>query len=127
MEPEQPAGASEPVDAVQAVREHLAAFNTGDLDALAASFTEDAVFAAGGEVVIGRRAIAGVFADALAAPVEAVLELRRAVVDGSEIACELVERLGADEDAPELAVAAFYSVRNGRLARARVYRDHGAD
>ncbi|MBE1606611.1 nuclear transport factor 2 family protein [Actinopolymorpha pittospori] len=42
------------VDAATMVREHVRAFNAGDVDALLAGFTEDAVWITGTAVVRGR-------------------------------------------------------------------------
>lgn len=103
---------------------HLEAFNARDLERTVALFAEDAVFAAGDQLVIGRRSLRMLFGDAYAQPVEVTLELRRAVVEGDTAACELAEHLRLPGGtAVELAVAAFYTVRGGRLVRMRVYRD----
>lgn len=111
---------------LDAVAGHLAAFNARDAERTSAGFAEDAVFAAGDQLVVGRRAIRTLFADAFAAPISATLELRRSYVDGETAACELVEHLEVEGDVHELPVAAFYTVRNGLLLRVRVYRDHPA-
>jgi len=114
-------------EVLAAVDAHLAAFNARDLEAIAAGLADDAVFSAGGQLTIGRRAIAALFADSFAAPVEATLERRRTVVEGDTAAVELVERLrlASDEGGVEheLEVAAFFTVRRGQLVRVRVYRE----
>lgn len=114
---------TEPGSPLAAVEAHLAAFNARDAEAVAATFTEDATFVAGEQVVIGRSALRAMFADAFAAPLRAHLALRHAVVDGAAAACELVETLESPGGRHELDVAAFYAARDGRLARVRVYRD----
>ena len=108
---------------LEAVRAHLAAFNACDVDAVVEGFAEDALFVAGAQQVVGRRALRQVFADAFAAPVTAELALRHAVVEGDTAACELVETLTLESGRHELDVAAFYTVSGGLLARVRVYRD----
>ena len=109
-----------PLDAVHA---HLAAFNDRDADAVVATFADDAVFAAGEQIVVGHRALRAMFADAFAAPIRARLDLRHAVVDGQTAACELSETLTVEGTTHELDMAAFYSVRDGLLTRVKVYRD----
>jgi len=107
-------------DAVLAVVEaHLAAFNARDADLVAALFAEDAVMAAGDQLVVGRRSLQSVFAGSFAAPLHPTLELRRAVVEGDTAACELAEHLPGTI----LEVAAFFTVRAGELARLRIYRE----
>jgi hypothetical protein len=108
------------------VHRHLDAFNRRDLDAVVDGFAEDAVFDTGHDAFVGRRAIAQLFADALAAPVKATLELRTAVCSADVAACELTERLSVGGVEQDLAVAAFYTVKGGHLARVKVYREGSA-
>jgi hypothetical protein len=110
-------------DVLDTVAEHLASFNARDAERTAAGFAQDAVFAAGDQLAVGRRAIHALFADAFAAPVGATIELRQAYVAGDTVACELVEHLELGGDVQEFPVAAFYTVRSGLLVRVRVYRD----
>lgn len=110
---------------LEVVRGHLDAFNARDLDRVLAGFDDDAVFASGDQMVVGARAIRVLFADAFAAPVNAELELRDAVTQGQVVACEMTERLAFAGGQHEVDVAAFYTVRRGRLARVRIYRDLG--
>lgn len=111
--------------ALEVVERHLAAFNAADLDAVMADFDDEAVFATAEQLVVGARSIRALFGDSFAAPVEARLALQRAVEQGGTVACELRETLSTDGVVHELDVAAFYSVRRGRLARVRIYRDLG--
>lgn len=107
-----------------AVDAHVEAFNARDLEAVVALFAEDAVFAAGDSLVIGRRGLRQLFGDAFDQPARVRLEVRRALVEGDTAACELAEHLALPGGpAVELAVAAFYTVRDGQLVRMRVYRD----
>lgn len=117
-------------EVVAVVDAHLAAFNARDLDAVVAGLADDAVFTAGGQLTIGRRAIGALFADSFASPVEARLERRRVVVEGDTAAVEMVERLrldaphgGGPGEEVEIDVAAFFTVRGGELVRVRVYRE----
>lgn len=106
------------------VEAHLEAFNARDLERVVDLFAEDAVFAAGDQLVIGRRGLRRLFGDAFDQPATVSLELRRAVIEGDTAACELGEHLALPGGtALELAVAAFYTVRDGALVRMRVYRD----
>lgn len=106
------------------VGEHVAGFNAADLERVIALFAEDAIFANADDLAIGRRAIRALFADAFAQPLTAALVLQRAVVEGDAAACELTETLRTGDGAvTEFALAAFYTVRAGELARVRVYRD----
>jgi uncharacterized protein len=108
-----------------AVEAHVAAFNADDLEGLVAGFSEDAVFASGDELVVGRRGIRAMFADALTA-LDARLELRSTVVQGEVAACELTERLVLEGRTYEFHLAAFFTVRDGSIARAKVYREGAA-
>lgn len=108
---------------LEAVHAHVRAFNAQDLDAVVATFAEDAVLASGDQLVVGGRALRRMFAEAFDAPVDAALELRHAVVDADVAACELTETLTVEGALHTLDVAAFYTVRDGKLARARIYRD----
>lgn len=111
-------------EVIAAVEAHVAAFNAKDVDAVVEGFADDAVFTAGEDLLVGRRALRAFFTDAFGAHVEARLELRRALVQGETAACELVETLASQGHALTFELAAFYTVREGRLARVRVYRDH---
>lgn len=106
-----------------AVERHIAAFNDADIDAVMTGFDDEAVFATADQLVVGARAIRRLFADSFGMPVTARLELQRAVVSGDTVACELSERIEGEGLAHEIDVAAFYTVRQGRLARVRIYRD----
>jgi hypothetical protein len=109
-----------PLDAVE---EHIRAFNARDLDAVMAGFDDEAVFSTAEQLAVGARAISQLFADSFAAPASARLELRRTVIAGDTVACELTEQIEAGGVTHTLDVAAFYTVRRGRLARVRIYRD----
>jgi hypothetical protein len=113
-------------DVLNAIRAHIAAFNGDDLEGLVAGFSEDAVFATGEHLVVGRRGITAMFADALR-ELDATLELRTAVVQGETVACEMTERLSFRGTTHEFHLAAFYTVREGVIARAKIYREGTAE
>ena len=104
------------------VDQHVAAFNAGNLDALLEGFSEDAVFATGEHLVVGRRGLRAMFGDALAT-LEPKMELRAAVEQGDVVACELTERLAVDGAEFTFALAAFFTVRGGQIVRVKVYRE----
>jgi hypothetical protein len=111
-------------DPLGAVEAHVAAFNARDLEALSAGFCDDAVFATGDDLVIGRRGITAFFAEAFAQPLKAELRLLRSVTGGDTVACEVVERLTLDDGrSHELSLATFFTVRDAALARVKVYRE----
>lgn len=108
---------------LQVVEEHIRAFNACDLDAAMAGFDDESVFSTADQVAVGVRAISRLFAESFDAPASAHLELQRAVVDGDTVGCELTELIQAEGITHTLEVAAFYTVREGRFARVRIYRD----
>jgi uncharacterized protein len=111
---------------LDAVHAHVEAFNIDDLDGLVAGFSEDAVFATGEHLVVGRRGIRALFGEALR-ELDATLELRTAVVQGETAACELTERITLRGVTHEFHLAAFYTVRGGVIARAKIYREGTAE
>jgi uncharacterized protein len=113
-------------DTLAVVHAHLEAFNADDLETLVAGFSEDAVFATGEHLVVGRRGIRAMFTDALR-ELDATLELRTAIVQGETAACELTERITVNGVTHEFHLAAFYTVRDGALARAKIYREGSAE
>ncbi|MBW3604594.1 MAG: nuclear transport factor 2 family protein [Actinobacteria bacterium] len=106
-----------------AVEAHVEAFNRCDLDTVMGGFDDDAVLSTADQTVIGARAIRALFADSFAAPIAAELVVRRAVVDGDTVACEFTEHLTVEGTTHTIDVAGFFTVRRGRLARVRIYRD----
>lgn len=107
----------------EVVTAHLAAVNAQDLDAVMRGFDAEAVFTSPDESAIGARSIRRLFAEAFEGPVRATLVLRQAVTSGEQVACELLERLDLGEQLHEVPLAGFYTVRNGVIARVRIYRD----
>ncbi len=119
------AGATE--EALAAVIRHLEGFNRGDVDAVCGGLAKDVVFATGQDVITGRDEARRFFADALGGPVELGLHLRRAIVQGDEVACELRESIIHEGVTHEESIAAFYTVRAGLLSKVKIYREGTAD
>lgn len=112
-----------PTEPLRVVEEHIRAFNACDLDAVMAGFDSEAVFSASDHLAVGARAISQLFADSFAMPASARLHLQQAVTQGDTVACELNEQITTEGVEHSIDVAAFYTVRDGRLARVRIYRD----
>ena len=110
----------------EVVQAHVEAFNACDLDAVMAGFDDEAVFATVEQLAVGSRAISRLFAESFAAPASAHLEVQRIVIDGDTAGCEMTERIVAAGVEHLIDVAAFYTVRDGRIVRVRIYRDIAA-
>ncbi|MDX3073779.1 nuclear transport factor 2 family protein [Streptomyces sp. NPDC088354] len=113
-------------DAAAAVREHLRAFNARDLEALLAGFTDDVVWITGGTTVRGRAALTGFFDEAMRGLLP-TLELRDVIAEGARAACQMTETLTYGGEVRSYPIAAFYELRDGRIASAKVYREGSAD
>lgn len=120
------AGVTDGSEILAIVRDHVQAFNAGDVDGLMAGFAEDAIFATGDHLVVGSRGIRAMFTEALAALAPS-LDLRAAVVQGEVAACEFTEQLTVEGSAFEFALAAFYTVRRGEIVRVKVYREGSSE
>lgn len=112
--------------AADAVAEHLAAFNAHDTARLLAGFAPDAVWITGQDTDVGHAALAGVFDDWLWS-MRPRLELVRLVADDETVAAELREALTVDGTPHEYSIAAFFTVHNGLITRAKIYREGNAD
>ena len=113
-------------EALAAVKAHVEAFNADDLDAVVAGFAEDAVFANGDQLIVGRRGIGALFGQALG-QVQATLDLRGTVTEGESVACELTERVTIGGQTFEFDLAGFFTVRGGLIRRAKIYREGAAE
>lgn len=111
------------LDIVQA---HFKAFNDRDINSLMAGFADDAIFATGEHFVVGERGIRAMFTDALA-ELAPTLTLHASVAQGDVVACEITERLTVEGVPFEFALAAFYTIRRGRIVRVKVYREGTAE
>lgn len=115
-----------PSDAATVIRDHVRAFNTRDLDALLAGFTDDAVWITGTSVARGRAELAGLFADAMAGLLP-TLTLETLLAQGDRAAAQMTETLTAGGREQTFSIAAFYLLRDGRIASAKVYREGSAE
>jgi hypothetical protein len=124
---EEPGAGSHPaVDPAAAVREHLRAFNAGDLPALLDGFTPDAVWLTGRSRARGRIELAQLFGQAMA-DLRPTLTLRTLVATEGLVACELTEVLVSGGRQRTYPIAGFYEIAAGRIASARIYREGSAD
>lgn len=113
-------------DAAAAVHRHVGAFNARDLDALLAGFTEDAVWITGSTTVRGRAALTELFDEAMRGLLP-TLEVRDVIAEGARAACQMTETLTYGGETRSYPIAAFYVLRDGRIASAKVYREGSAD
>lgn len=116
---------SEP-DAAEVVRRHVEAFNSRDLDALLAGFTDDAVWITGTSAARGRAEIAELFAGAMAGLLPRLV-VENLLASGDRAACQLTEELTAGGDELTFSIAGFYQLRDGRIASAKIYREGSAE
>lgn len=114
------------MDAVAVVRGHVDAFNAGDLDALMAGFTDDAVWVTGTTAVRGRAELTELFAGAIAG-LRPRLAVHDALADGDRVACQMTETLVAGGEERSYPIAGFYRLRDGRIAAAKIYREGSAE
>jgi ketosteroid isomerase-like protein len=114
------------VPAEQVVREHLAAFNAHDTLRLLAWCTPDCVWVTGTDRFEGRPALAGIFDDWLWS-LEPTLTVESMIAEGDSVAAELTERVTVDGETRSFAIAAFFTVADGLISRAKVYREGNAD
>ena len=118
-----PRAASDPA---AVVREHLRAFNAGDLPALLDGFTPEAVWVTGRSSARGRVELAELFGRAMA-DLRPTLTLRALVATDGLVACELTEMLTSGGCQQTYPIACFYEIAAGRIASARIYREGSAD
>lgn len=114
------------LDPAAAVREHLRAFNAGDLPVLLAGFTPEAVWVTGRSSARGHAELAELFGRAMA-DLRPTLTLRTLVATDRLVACELTEVLTSGGRQQTYPIACFYEVAAGRIASARIYREGSAD
>lgn len=109
------------------IREHVDAFNAGDLDRVMAGFTQDAVWATGADTFRGADELHALFAGAFAS-LRPTLAIRRVIAAGTVVAAELTETWAAPDGAERVApIAGFYTLAGGRIQRATIYREGSAD
>ncbi|WP_265444665.1 nuclear transport factor 2 family protein [Flexivirga meconopsidis] len=107
---------------------HVTAFNARDLPGLLAGFTEDAVWVTGRYTCSGQAELRELFSGTFAAIAPQLRVLR--VVGGdaaSVVAAELVETMTVEGTVVQAPIAGFYTLRDGRIAAAKIYREGSAD
>jgi hypothetical protein len=112
--------------AQEAVEEHLAAFNAHDSDRLLAGFSDDAIWATGRDVMRGRAALADLFDGSLwdLLPQLSVVSL---VAGEQTVAAELREQITVAGGRQNFRIAVFFTVLDGLIVAAKVYREGVAD
>ncbi|QRP44576.1 nuclear transport factor 2 family protein [Amycolatopsis sp. FDAARGOS 1241] len=108
------------------LRRHVAAFNDRDVEALLAGFTDDAGWITGTTVARGRAGLRELFESAVTRLLP-TLTIDTVVADGDVVAAELTERLTHEGEDRTFAIAAFYRLRDGRIASAKIYREGSAE
>ena len=109
-----------------ALEAHLAAFNAHDTVRLLAGLANDVLWVTGQDVIRGVRSVEELFDDWLWGH-DPSLTVDTFVSDDHQVAAELIEELTVDGTRQRFAIAAFFAVREGRITRARIYREGRAD
>jgi uncharacterized protein len=110
----------------QAVIEHLAAFNSHDTPRLLLGLHPEVRWETGQDIVVGRPAAADLFDDWLWST-NPRLDLLRLAVDADFAAAECTEHLTVDRNPSQFAIGIFFTVRDGQLARVKVFREGSAN
>jgi ketosteroid isomerase-like protein len=108
------------------LREHVAAFNSGDLRRTMAGIAADVTWVTGTDVIRGKDAVETFLSEAIEA-IAPTLELGAIVSGRDRAASEMRERYTVAGDQREASIAAFYDFRDGQIARVKVYREGNAD
>lgn len=107
------------------VRRHVAAFNAKDVEALLADFTDDATWITGDHTV-PEGGLREFFTQAMGALLPELRVVR--VIDGGDVvAAEMTETWTNRGVAKRAALIAVLDLVEGRIARAKVYREGSAD
>jgi limonene-1,2-epoxide hydrolase len=112
--------------ALELIEEHLAAFNAHDSDRLLKTLAADVVWATGQDVCRGHDELAGMF-DAGLWALDPSLTTARMLADTTTVAAELIERITVDGELREFHIAAFFTVEEGVIRSAKIYREGSAD
>jgi uncharacterized protein len=112
--------------AQELVEEHLAAFNAHDTERLLATLAPDVVWATGQDVCRGHDELAGLFDPGLW-ELDPSLSAAHILSDTTRVAAELVERITVDGELREFHIAAFFTVEEGVIRTAKIYREGSAD
>jgi uncharacterized protein len=107
------------------VARHVAAFNAGDVDALLADFTADATWVTGTYAVPAGQ-LRNFFRDAMQ-ELAPRLTVRRCIDGGDAVAVEMTESWTFGDRPDSAALVAVFSLREGKIAAAKTYREGSAD
>jgi hypothetical protein len=110
----------------QLIQEHVAAFNAHDSDRLLTTLAADVVWATGQDVCRGHDELAGMF-DAGLWGLNPSLTTTRMLADATTVAAELIERITVNGEQREFHIAAFFTVEQGVIRNAKIYREGSAD
>ena len=113
-------------DVRQAIVEHVDAFNAHDTHRVMAGLSTDAVWTTGADTVRGTAGLIDVF-DPWLWSLQPSLEVLALVVDGSGAAAELRERLTVSGVDQVFDIGGFFTVVDGLITRAKIYREGRAD
>jgi uncharacterized protein len=111
---------------IAAVREHVEAFNDGDLERLLAGFAADALWVTGQTVVRGRSELSSFFGAAIDR-LRPHLAMENLVAEDCRAACQMTETLLFEQEQRSYSIAAFFRLRDGLIASAKVYREGSAE
>lgn len=114
------------ISALELVEEHIAAFNAHDSERLLATLAPDVVWATGQDVCRGHEGLAGLFDPALWA-LDPSLTAAHVLSDPTHVAAEMIERITVDGEPREFHIAAFFTVEDGLIRTAKIYREGSAD
>jgi ketosteroid isomerase-like protein len=106
--------------------QHVEAVNAHDSARLLDTFTPNAVWATGHNVVHGTEALAELF-DAWLWSLAPSLEVLSLVCEGRRAAAQLREVLTLDGETQDFTIGAFFHIQDGRISEGRVYREGTAD
>lgn len=110
-------------EVLDVVHKHIEAYNERDMDVLLEGFAEDAVLRASGDVVVGRRELKELFANAFSDAENTVLQLNSTIVQNGVAACEMTESTKRYSVEQRSDLVGIYAVRGGKIVRVRLYHD----
>ncbi|HVB52383.1 MAG TPA: nuclear transport factor 2 family protein [Acidimicrobiales bacterium] len=108
------------------VRQHVEAFNEGDLEGLLALFTKSATFVTGETTASSRDELSELFGPAMK-DLSPHLEVLEMVGERDVVACQLRETLTFQGERLTFEIVAFFVVSNGLIAQGKVYREGSSE
>jgi uncharacterized protein len=109
-----------------AITAHLDAFNNHSTEDLIRGLAEDIVWATGADVFRGHQELRELFDDGLWS-MDPLLDVKAVIAEGGHASAELHETLTADGEERGFDIAVFFTVSDGLIDTARVYRAGSAD